>query len=460
MTSLTSKTSQEERLPVLVSGEHGIKLLGVPALQVHNTEKAGESISSASLELLNKWDCADCIRTMVFDTTSVNTGHISAACIAIQEKLQRPLLWCACRHHVGEVVLTHIWEDLNIEISRSPEITIFNRLRNNFDKLTVNDPGGYSYALKDECTLSIVEMANEILKSSLEMRGDYKEVLQLVVMYIDGGETIFQIQKPGAVNKARWMSKILYCLKLALLENKIVEELPKGTVFASGQREKITRFVDFVIRVYVRWWYTAIFPEEAARSDLQLSRSLQHYRDKIISASAIQAFSNHTWYLTEELVPLALFSRDLSVTEKDGIAQKLLSLQSKEEPLFNRYGSGFGKPHFPSVDATSQLSSFIGKSSWQFFRILNISTDFLQLPSSEWQTAPSFLDGLATVRNIRVVNDSAERGVKLSSDFLSTAQIEKRYQNVLQVVENDRGKIPDQRKRKGPPRAWFLQLDK
>jgi len=35
------------------------------------------------------------------------------------------------------------------------------------------------------------------------------------------------------------------------------------------------------------------------------------------------------------------------------------------------------------------------------------------------------------------VNDSAERGVKLSSDFLISAKSEKHYQNVLQVIEKN-----------------------
>ena len=44
---------------------------------------------------------------------------------------------------------------------------------------------------------------------------------------------------------------------------------------------------------------------------------------------------------------------------------------------------------------------------------------------------------------IIVVNDAAERGVKLVQDFQEAAQKEKRNQNVLQVVENFRKLIPN-----------------
>ena len=37
------------------------------------------------------------------------------------------MLWAACCHHIGEVILTHVWDSLGIEVAKSPEITIFQR---------------------------------------------------------------------------------------------------------------------------------------------------------------------------------------------------------------------------------------------------------------------------------------------------------------------------------------------
>lgn len=56
-----------------------------------------------------------------------STGHESAACVSLQAVLGRPLLWLACRRHVGEVVLKHVWRALKIEVSKSPEVTLFQR---------------------------------------------------------------------------------------------------------------------------------------------------------------------------------------------------------------------------------------------------------------------------------------------------------------------------------------------
>ena len=50
----------------------------------------------------------------------------------------------------------------------------------------------------------------------------------------------------------------------------------------------------------------------------------------------------------------------------------------------------------------------------------------------------AYQPSLRNVLAIDVVNNSAERGVKFSSDFLAAAHSEKHYQNYLQVVEQDR----------------------
>ena len=51
---------------------------------------------------------------------------------------------------------------------------------------------------------------------------------------------------------------------------------------------------------------------------------------------------------------------------------------------------------------------------------------------------------------LQVVNDVAERGVKLCNDFIGSSRDEERFQNILQVVENHRKAQPNQRKRVTP----------
>ena len=94
-----------------------------------------------------------------------------------------------------------------------------------------------------------------------------------------------------------------------------------------------------------------------------------------------------------------------------------------------------------------------------FFQILKLDTGFLELPVDEWESSSSFQAGKEVINSLSVVNDGAERGVKLTHEFLVQARKENNFENVLQVVENDRHAVPNQRKRKQKSKSWFFYLE-
>ena len=55
-----------------------------------------------------------------------------------------------------------------------------------------------------------------------------------------------------------------------------------------------------------------------------------------------------------------------------------------------------------------------------------------------WETNESFIESKKKVESVKVVNDPAERAVKLTTDFAHAARGEAHFQNVIQVVESDR----------------------
>ena len=66
---------------------------------------------------------------MTFDTTASNTGYVSAACVALQQSIGHALLWSACSHQVGEVILKQVFNDLHIEVSKSPEVIVLSKFK-------------------------------------------------------------------------------------------------------------------------------------------------------------------------------------------------------------------------------------------------------------------------------------------------------------------------------------------
>lgn len=81
-----------------------------------------------------------------------------------------------------------------------------------------------------------------------------------------------------------------------------------------------------------------------------------------------------------------------------------------------------------------------------------------QCQAIRWEENSDYLEVKKIVENIQVVNEAAERGVKLCNDFLGVTKNEQRFQEALQVVESSRKQIPDQRKVSSakPEKCWFL----
>lgn len=168
----------------------------------------------------------------------------------------------------------------------------------------------------------------------------------------------------------------------------------------------------------------------------------------IISESAISAFENHYWYLTEEMVPLALWSSKVPPQERKAIANAMLASKPNSTnaafKLQGRYGMDFRKPKFPKhLTANTTLSYLVGADSWFLFYL---DSKFLLEDVSEWSNSASYTTSLTKLQAINVVNDCAERGVKLTTDFIDSAKREDHFQNVLQVVEQDRRKHGNLRK--------------
>lgn len=276
------------------------------------------------------------------------------------------------------------------------------------------------------------------------------------MVFLDGevAERRVTFKRPGALHKARWMAKLIYSIKICLFKQQI-QDLPRGTIMTLQQVSKVRNFVNFAILVYSTWWITTNSMEDAPWNDLNFYQSLLKYEDvhPEISSSAIRAFQLHLWYLTAELVPVALWSNKVSEDARRDLADKLLAIKPDAVLLSpqQRFGTGFGKPRFPtSITLTTTLADLVTTDSWYVFHLLQLDPQFLTEDVAAWPSSATYQSSLINLRTLNLVNDCAERGVKLSSDFLSSAKGEEHYQNVLQVVEQDRKRQQNLRRSNRP----------
>ena len=122
----------------------------------------------------------------------------------------------------------------------------------------------------------------------------------------------------------------------------LLEQLPQGTVTTKHQLLKIQDFLIFATTTYSMWWFTCQVAVEAPW------KRLLGYKDinAGTSASAVKALKRHLWYLTDEMIPLFLFSGIVPAQERQALARRLLELKPDQAVITpcNRYSRGFGNP--------------------------------------------------------------------------------------------------------------------
>lgn len=140
-------------------------------------------------------------------------------------KLNKNILYLPCRHHIFEVVLSGVFASL-MPASTGPSILLFTRFQSawpNIDKsnfeVGMSDPR-IEVALRNHVE-HIELFVNKQLTSQIQPRDDYFELLNLCLIFIGKVpcENV-KFYKPGAVSRARWMARAIYCLKIFLFQVK------------------------------------------------------------------------------------------------------------------------------------------------------------------------------------------------------------------------------------------------
>ena len=379
--------TKSNRVCVYISGvgdDTTKKLLGAPETVSGTGAAEAEVVKSA----LTQWGMRKEVCGMVFDTTSSNSGENIGACKLIEDWVESPVLWLACRHHVHELHLKRIVQGVT-GLTKDPGVALFRRLKAQWHTLNIDycnlsklDTASLPMWMQEEA-VSVLSWAEAELAKNTWPREDYRELLRLTIVTLGGVVPGFQFLQPGPDHHARWMSKCLYYLKMKLLSN----------VFNMSEKEKSEEeeISQFIVILYLKAWFMSPLPTAAARNDLQFMVNMSRYRlvtKPRIAMDLLQSCSRHLWYLVPQTVVLALADPDLSSYQKEGMARKLYSLERNEIET--------GKPTFPYIALSGSdipdMSSFVTSASWLSFDILNQteSQDWLTIPSNLWQNFSKF----------------------------------------------------------------------
>lgn len=425
--------SKVDRIAIIASYEGTSKFLGAPKVPAGT----GENMAKVVHEALIKWDIVNKVSAMGFDTTTSNTGQNIGACTLLQNKLDRKLIQFACRHHMLEIVLKHVFE-VKLSVTSGPDVPVFNRFAAEWENLDhksfksgLEDPIVRSKISNADCE-AITIFCNQQLHQT-QIRADYKELLQLTIMFL--GEVGGSFRIPGPTSHARFMGKAIYILKIYLFR----EQFTLSKRESNGLRDICV----FLVRLYVKAWFTCTKAILAPNQDINFLKDSIAYAkiDPAVSEAVLHKWKNHLWYLAPETVALAFFDSDVSLEEKRNMVRHLQS----PEPIVKLQDDR--KISDPKLLQRNNLSDFVSYKTKNFFDAFGLTTEFLKHDPSIWETNEDYLDALDVCREFFVVNDTAERGVKFMNDYNRIlTKDEEQNQFILQCIEAYRRKYPSHNK--------------
>lgn len=429
-----------DRLPIVASVNGHEQLLGVPALNTGT----GSDQANAVYQTLVEWCLTENVQAFCSDTTASNTGRLNGACVLLEQLLEREIVYLPCRHHIYEIVLKSVF-DLKLSGTSGPDVAIFKRFQLAWVTM---DTKMFNSGIENCIVMgSVNDVCDDIIKFSIDRleenhpRDDYRELLELTVIFLGGIlPNGIHFKKPGAIHHARWMAKAIYSLKIYLFREQFRLTVKEETA--------LRNICIFIIRLYIKSWFDAPSAIKAPFQDLTFIKNLLNYIaiDKDTSQIAIKKFCGHLWYLSAELCGFAFFDEAVSIDTKRKMVKALNNEKSTSEMLSTTQRIIIS-PKNANELLEKEIEDFVCVKTNNLFKRFAINTDFLKLDPSTWRSNEDFQKSIVLLKKIPVINDVAERGVKLIEEYndkITKDESQKQY--LLQVVSDYRKKFPDHKK--------------
>ncbi|KAG0706299.1 hypothetical protein GWK47_024336 [Chionoecetes opilio] len=199
----------------------------------------------------------------------------------------------------------------------------------------------------------------------------------------------------------------------------------------------IPRVAFFVTMVYAKYWNEAMIPSYAAKNDLDFITDVKRICDDGVASVAERAMWRHVWYLTENMIGLAIFDDRISPEQKVEMVKGMKRPSTTENPR---------RPKSKTpINLNRPLSAFCSVRSMQVLKSLlgGQQPTFLELSPETWNTDSCFKCAIKRAGVLKVTNDLAERGIALIQRFLGNrTKDERQTQLLLKLARLHRKAVP------------------
>ena len=101
-------------------------------------------------------------------------------------------------------------------------------------------------------------------------RDDYRELVELLIVFLGGKVDGFVFKRPGPDHHARWLSKAIYFLKLHLLMNQFTMD--------KKEQQEVKVLGEFIGLFYAKAFLQCPVPSSAPVNDLSFMKNIHKWR--------------------------------------------------------------------------------------------------------------------------------------------------------------------------------------
>lgn len=430
MPMLNEKLSQKENRVAIVWHSNGKdKLLAVEKIE----DKSGFSQSVAIQRICENFQIRACqIVALTCDNASTNIGQFTGACTLLEDALEQDFLRTNCRRRISEIVIKDVYH--YFFHSDTPDNLFFSILKEKWATLRARnfpyapfDSTSFAGNFDEDSWRSFQEFEQNALfelklqSGTKNIRGDYKESNNVCLKFFGEIRTRTksnQVEFRSLIQptNSRFMATLIQGMECYLFREVLDWESPSRQEI----KNNIERFAAFVALVYIRYWNRCTILFDSPFNDLKFLQELQIYSqfDRDPAQVAIAALNRHSYYMSEELSVLSLFSDKVSIAEKNHIAATLIEMKelptsnSRIDKMSNHFKFSIGNER---TDWHSmRIHDLIGERSLFLFESLEISIDFLENDAEIWSDDLEYIQAKEKISNTLVcINDTSERMISL-----------------------------------------------
>ncbi|GBO06296.1 hypothetical protein AVEN_10238-1 [Araneus ventricosus] len=159
------------------------------------------------------------------------------------------MLFSSCRRRVYELVLKAIFEVKLKQVTTSPDIPLFKKLKDNWKNIDPTKIQCYRELFRTVPELENLLDFYRVELKNIIVKDDYRELIELSIVFLGGDaeKKKLKIRAPGAMHQARWMARAIYSRKLSLFSSQLK--------LNTKDKEALLEVLLFIVTIYVKEIY-------------------------------------------------------------------------------------------------------------------------------------------------------------------------------------------------------------